>query len=184
MRRNYFLAPLAVLLLVFGLLVSCGGDDDDNDNDSDEDVSGDTWADTAFGLTWQAGPPSDLFTWADAKSYCEDLSLDGGGWHLPTISELRTLICGCDGTESSGSCGITESCSNSFCGDESCHICEDCEGAALGCHWPADMVGKCDWNWSSTPVGDLAHHAWEVNFRLGYILNNPTDDAGLVRCVR
>lgn len=49
--------------------------------------------DTATKLTWQrdgtaAGPKN----WADAMAYCKGLALDGGGWRLPGIVELRSLL--------------------------------------------------------------------------------------------
>jgi len=31
-------------------------------------------------------------TWQDAIGYCKDLSLDGGGWRVPNIRELESLI--------------------------------------------------------------------------------------------
>jgi len=31
-------------------------------------------------------------TWKSAIDYCEDLSLDGGGWRLPNIRELESLV--------------------------------------------------------------------------------------------
>jgi len=40
--------------------------------------------------------------WDDAKSYCENLTLTGGGWHLPTISELHNLIRDCPASEIGG----------------------------------------------------------------------------------
>ena len=44
------------------------------------------------GLTWQqATSPMDL-TWAEAYAYCESLDLVGGGWRLPTVGELQTLV--------------------------------------------------------------------------------------------
>ena len=31
-------------------------------------------------------------TWQETMDYCGNLSLDGGGWWLPHISELRSLM--------------------------------------------------------------------------------------------
>jgi hypothetical protein len=46
--------------------------------------------DTKTGLEWVAGPDTDM-TWDEAKSWAESLTIDGGGWHLPTSKELQTL---------------------------------------------------------------------------------------------
>ncbi len=42
-------------------------------------------------LSWQRTVDAN-HSWEDAKSYCLTLSLDGGGWRLPTIQELQTLV--------------------------------------------------------------------------------------------
>lgn len=41
-------------------------------------------------LEWYAGPDINT-TWDEAKSWAESLSIDGSGWRMPTIKELRTL---------------------------------------------------------------------------------------------
>ena len=46
--------------------------------------------DTGTGLEWVVGPDRDT-TWDEAKSWVERLSVDGGGWRMPTRKELRTL---------------------------------------------------------------------------------------------
>jgi Protein of unknown function (DUF1566) len=48
--------------------------------------------DTQTKLTWQQPIPSSRYSWADAQSYCAALELDGGGWRLPSINELQTLV--------------------------------------------------------------------------------------------
>jgi hypothetical protein len=58
-----------------------------------------TWTDPASGLTWQDSPTGGKMTWSNAKAHCAGLSLDGGGWHLPTIRELRTLVRDNDGPD-------------------------------------------------------------------------------------
>ncbi len=45
---------------------------------------------TETNLEWVAGPDKDT-TWDDAKEWVENLSTDGGGWHMPTINELKSL---------------------------------------------------------------------------------------------
>ena len=46
--------------------------------------------DKETGLEWVAGPDKDT-NWNEAKSWVENLSVEGGGWRTPTIEELQTL---------------------------------------------------------------------------------------------
>lgn len=48
--------------------------------------------DNRTGLTWQRQVDPESFTWEDAKSYCELLTLDGRGWRLPAYKELLTIV--------------------------------------------------------------------------------------------
>ena len=41
-------------------------------------------------IEWVAGPDKDT-TWDEAKSWVESLSLEGGGWRMPTKEELKSL---------------------------------------------------------------------------------------------
>jgi len=41
-------------------------------------------------LEWIVGPDKDI-SWDNAKKWAEGLSVEGGGWRLPTIEELQTL---------------------------------------------------------------------------------------------
>jgi hypothetical protein len=43
-------------------------------------------------LTWQRVPDSAPRTWQEAIEYCQQLELDGGGWHLPSLKELLTIV--------------------------------------------------------------------------------------------
>lgn len=47
--------------------------------------------DTITTLAWQEPVDADMYTWANAQSYCVSLSRWGGGWRLPTRAELLTL---------------------------------------------------------------------------------------------
>jgi hypothetical protein len=199
MNRLFLVMFLAVVFLGVGLVLSCGDDDHDNDdndvdNDTDDDTdddddsaTGDTWTDSSSGLIWQVTPSSDGMTWDDAIAYCENLSLAGGGWHLPTISELRTLIRGCDGTMISGACGVTDSCTDRYdCKNDVCDGCEDLEGPGDGgAYWPDGISGEIDFYWSSTTVADSEYDAWHVDFDRGLVTSKDgvTGD-DLARCVR
>ncbi|MFF5085046.1 sigma-70 family RNA polymerase sigma factor [Actinoplanes sp. NPDC000266] len=55
-------------------------------------VKGETVHDTVTGLVWQRGFSKDALPWAQAKQYCADLDLAGGGWHLPTRIELTSIV--------------------------------------------------------------------------------------------
>ena len=46
--------------------------------------------DRLTGNEWYVGPDVH-FTWYEAQSWVEGLKVDGGGWRLPTILELKTL---------------------------------------------------------------------------------------------
>ena len=46
--------------------------------------------DTKTGLEWAAGPDRDM-TWDQAHSWVESLTVDGGGWRMPTLDELKSL---------------------------------------------------------------------------------------------
>jgi hypothetical protein len=46
--------------------------------------------DNNTGLEWLAGPDRNT-NWTEAKSWVENLAIDGGGWRMPTRKELKTL---------------------------------------------------------------------------------------------
>ncbi len=47
-------------------------------------------ADLETGFEWYIGPDEDT-TWDEANAWVESLTVDGGGWRMPTVSELVTL---------------------------------------------------------------------------------------------
>ena len=68
--------------------------------------------DMATGLEWQPNANSiGAFIWSGAVSHAAAVSLDGGGWHLPSIGDLQTLyneihaLGGCSGTNCTGNQG-------------------------------------------------------------------------------
>ncbi len=122
--------------------------------------------------------------WDDAFSYCNNLTECGySDWHLPTISELRTLIKNCSGTVTGGSCGVTDSClSYSNCWSDSCY-CDYIENN--GGYY--SKLGDDDnvWLWSSSTLSDDTNRAWRVGFDDGRVYSShckSNDDN--VRCVR
>ncbi len=46
--------------------------------------------DTKTGLEWVAGPDRDM-TWLQARDWVQGLSIDSGGWRMPTVKELEGL---------------------------------------------------------------------------------------------
>ncbi len=213
---------LALMVLGLGLGLSCSdygegcfdppksketnnkaADDDTADDDSagddaaDDDANaGDTWDDLIAGLTWQLKPPSTAMRWYDAKAYCESLALAGGGWHLPGISDLRTLIRGCIGTGFGGACGVWDECfSYADCyllGGDQDENNNPCRGCSLltgpgygGAYWPPELYGEITYYWSSTAAEDpVGNDAWGVSFRDGVVTFNMIDLSYSARCVR
>jgi len=104
--------------------------------------------------------------WQQAVEYCAELSIDDhSDWRLPTISELRSLIRGCTATETGGSCGVSDSCLDYSCWDDSCQSCDYEEGPANGYYWPDGMNGEYGLFWSSSSAG--SDDAWYVHFSYG-----------------
>ena len=56
------------------------------------EVTETTVKDLHTGLTWQRNIETTLRSFAEAKAYCETLTLSGGGWRLPALKELLTLV--------------------------------------------------------------------------------------------
>ena len=46
--------------------------------------------DTKTDLEWKVGPDKDM-NWHEAKAWVGGLTLDGGGWRVPTLDELEGL---------------------------------------------------------------------------------------------
>jgi hypothetical protein len=55
-------------------------------------LSGGTVIDPNTHLTWQQALDGQVRTWDQATAYCAALPFAGGGWRLPTMSELQSLI--------------------------------------------------------------------------------------------
>ena len=55
-------------------------------------VSGGTVRDAVTGLTWQQVVDATGRTWTEAKAHCAALGLAGGGWRLPSMKELQSLV--------------------------------------------------------------------------------------------
>jgi hypothetical protein len=185
MKKMSLFVFLAMLCLGLCLALSCRpGHESDSSGGDDDDAS--------VKLTWQNPPASDYLTWEEAKIYCGNLSLDEQyDWRLPTISELRSLIRGCDATVlPGGACNVTDECLDSTCGNAPCAGCDYLAGPGSGgAYWPAEMSGEILWYWSSSEVTNFdepTSGAWGVDFDFGDVQGTTNDDTsyGLARCVR
>jgi len=171
-------------------------DDDDNDDNDDNNDDNDTegWIDPSTNLMWQKEPAPNEMDWEDAITYCNALSLGNAtDWRLPSISELRSLVRGCPGTQSAGTCGVKDNClSVADCRDGTCNGCDENQGPNNGIYWPDDIEGTgnpqhqyYEWYWSSSTVSDQTSWAWGIDFPWAWVGHNGKDnDACQVRCVR
>jgi hypothetical protein len=55
-------------------------------------VTNGTVEDGATVLTWQRAADATMRTWSDAQAFCGSLALDGGGFRLPRLKELLTIV--------------------------------------------------------------------------------------------
>lgn len=148
-------------------------------------TSGTPCLDSSSGLTWSA-MASSTYTWQDAVNYCNSYTEGGlSGWHLPTISELRTLIQNCSGTQMpDGSCGVRDDsvvCLSSSCWTESACSCSSDSTDSIEGH---GKFGDTGWFWSSSTLLDATDYAWAVGFGYGYVYYGSKYYDCDVRCVR
>ena len=179
---SLFLCPL--------LPIGCGKKSENESSAGGSQKSpAETWTDEDSGLMWQVNPPEDFIVWNDAKDYCRDLSIGGfGNWRLPTISELRSLIRGCPGTQSGGSCPVTDNYTGVLeAFKEKCKGCPSKIGSdPMGAYWPPELAGKSLFMWWSSSSVESTGLTWVLNFSTAqiFIMNPPNDFGVLVRCVR
>ena len=129
-------------------------------------------------LQWSNRTASSM-EWNDAVNYCKNLNENGySDWRLPNIDELRTLIQNHSGTQTGGSCPISEKAGKLAWSDRT----SDCEGRG-GSH--------INWFWSSSTVSDRTDLAWLVilfdstSFDFTSSVGNTYKSGSLyVRCVR
>ena len=136
--------------------------------------------DSDTGYIWSE-ETTETMTWEAAKQHCDAL---GGDWHLPTISELRTLILKCNNlSEMGGMCDVSDNCLSQA-------LCSYTESNSKGCH---DGCGTCvnkfsedSFVWSQSILEDNPNAAYIVNFAHGQIISQPQTTSNLmnVRCVR
>ena len=152
--------------------------------------------DPETGFEWQETPTGGTMNWESAKTHCTELTLDSGGWRLPNISELRSLIRNCSYIETGGVCGVQDECSpcgvssGDVCLDTSCYESSVCnpsscsnDGGPTSCYWPLELNGMCGYYWSSSRVGNV-FSAWYVSFSHGNVYFDDVVYDYNVQCVR
>jgi len=159
---------VAMLFLSVFMVVSCDG----GTNQNTGPCSG-SFPNSHAGLCWSDRAPNPM-NWDDAMDYCQNL-----GGRLPTISELRTLIQNCPGTETGGDCEVTDSCLSS----EDCwnNPCSGCEYDSSGKY---SVFGDTNFFWSSSERSDGTGYAWDVGFSVGDVDVSSKYLSNYVRCVR
>ena len=128
-------------------------------------------------LQWSNKAPR-YMNWNDAVNYCENLN-EGGfdDWRLPNIDELRTIIQNHPGTQSGGSCPISEKAGKLSSNDWT----KDCRGRD-GSNF--SKLGDIGWFWSSSTLSDSSNGAWGVTFNNGDVGHSGKYNVDSVRCVR
>jgi Protein of unknown function (DUF1566) len=167
-------------------LVCRGVDSDETKGACAVDVvndPGQVYVDSATQLEWQQNPVGGPLDFASAITHCNQLELQGGGWRLPTIEELRTLLRGCPASEIGGACQATEKCRTFDACLVGCNGCELEFFEGEGCYRVEGLAGSCDWYWSSTELDNM-DGAWYVVFSSAHICGRSKDVFGQVRCVR
>ena len=170
---------------------SCGG----GESCQDGQCAGGTHKDSTSGLTWQITPTGGTMNWSDAKAHCAAISLAGAGWRLPSISELRSLIRGCEithwnlVTNAGGACGVTDDCLSIW----TCY-----DGCKDPCPWrgghgadgryidavynPGGEYSEYNRHWSSSKADEGG--VWYVSFADGGLYYWNALDVLPARCVR
>ena len=134
-------------------------------------------------LVWSNRSPGRM-DWEEAETYCKTLSEDDfTDWKLPNIDELRTLIQNHSGTQTGGTCLVSEKARGNYTND-----CEGKKGNNFS------KLGDVVWLWSSSLlpgsmgggiVSNMLYHAWGVNFENGRVATaSGRSGRAYVRCVR
>lgn len=143
------------------------------------------WTDPATGLVWQVEASGDYLDWSAAVAACDALALAGWhDWRLPEISELRTLIRGCEETGADGECTASDDCADMACQTEACWACTTGQGPNQGCFGPEELNEPCLYAWSDTLVTDSLSRAWAVGFSSGFVYKPRIYYSFHARCVR
>jgi len=133
--------------------------------------------DNSTGLIWSDRSSSQM-NWSRAKQYCANLSEGGhSDWRLPNIDGLRSLIQNHSGTQTGGTCKISEKAGKLSWDDRT----SDCDGRN-GSNF--SKLGDAGWFWSSSTRSDKSEYAWFVHFKEGAVYYGDKGYNFYVRCVR
>ena len=159
------------------------------DDDELVDNGDGTLTDPTTGYVWQETPPS-IMNLQSAETYCSEnqAGLPGTGWHLPNITELRSLIRGCPGSEEpDGSCSIDVNDTLDVSDHTSpCVECVSNEGPTGGCYWDTALQGSGVAYFSSSLVEGYGYEGftWSVYFDRAGVFTREVELTEGVRCVR
>jgi hypothetical protein len=101
-----------------------------------------TISDTSTGLMWQKATAPGTYTWEQALTYCENLTLPAGGysdWRLPNRNELQSIV---DYSRYNPAIDTT--------------------------YFPGTVAENY---WSSTTDANDTRYAWVVRFSYGYVIS-------------
>ena len=130
---------------------------------------------TVEGRMWSPRASVPMY-WENAVSYCNSLTACGySDWHLPTITELRTLIRNCSATETGSSSCYLDGSYGFYC---------HCSGCSEDNSGKYSKLGDAYWYWSSSMHEDFEYVMCGVYFSTGEIGNQEVFSGGNVRCVR
>jgi Protein of unknown function (DUF1566)/PEGA domain len=150
-------------------------------------AGGTVWIDATADLIWQVSPTGGKMKLKEARAHCQGLTLGGhSDWRLPTISELRSLIRGCQDTQAGGSCKVTDSALSRKHWEPRCKGCWSARGpGSAGAYWPPKLSGKVSRYWSSSDVEIMfLKTAWFIDFTIGGVDSHNVRFDHNVRCVR
>ena len=117
------------------------------------------------GLRWSNEAPRKM-EWDEAINYCKNLNEGGySDWRLPNIDELRTLIQNHSGTQTGGSCQISDKAGKLSVSRDWTR--DDCGGRGRGNNF--SKLGDAGWFWSSSAVDNNDRRAWYVGFNYGHV---------------
>lgn len=170
-----------------------------SESEGDDDLSNATWTDPKSGLMWEVVPQSEtMYGYYTSREYCMYFNRKGGfsDWREPDITELRSLIRGCEATMTGGACPTS---SNDNPWDpatrpEICNGCASNQGPANGYYMPSELLPdpwdnlmwsiSGAWNEPFYPGGHGKYHFFGVSFSSGGITVMPEGMLSGVRCVR